>query len=56
MIMNLYFLGREDLHSLLDSMAEAKMRAVGLSRGREGTDEERGVFLYQYRRREIARR
>ena len=33
--------GSKDLHSLLDTMADSQLRARGLARGRQGTDQER---------------
>ena len=42
--------GSKDLHSLLDILASYRLRAVGLARGREGSDAERGVILAQFRR------
>ena len=40
----------EDLHELVQEMAESKARAMGLRRGREATDEEIGRIVGQIRR------
>ena len=42
--------GSQDLHSLLDTLATYRLRAVGQARGREGSDSERGLILAQFRR------
>ena len=42
--------GSKDLHALLESLADCKLRAMGLARGREGTERERSIFLSQLRR------
>ena len=43
--------GREqELHSLLETRADHKLRAKGLARGREGTERERAVILSDFRR------
>ena len=42
--------GSKDLHSLLDTMADSRLRAMGLARGRDGTDHERSVLLMNLRR------
>ena len=42
--------GSKDLHSLLESMADSKLRAKGLARGREGTEQERSIILAGLRR------
>ena len=40
----------QDLHSLLECLTDAKLRARGLARGREGGDWERGIILNEFRR------
>ena len=42
--------GSKDLHGLLDVLADSRLRTVGMARGREGSDAERGVILGQFRR------
>ena len=42
--------GSQDLHALLESMADSKLKAKGLARGREGSNHERSVILAGYRR------
>ena len=42
--------GSEDLHSLVQTIAESKVTAMGLSRGRQGTEAEVGVVVGQVRR------
>ena len=42
--------GSEDLHTLVQTMAESKVNAMGLARGREGTDAELGIVVGQIRR------
>ena len=42
--------GSKDLHALLETLADCKLRAMGLARGREGTERERSTFLTQLRR------
>ena len=42
--------GSRDLHSLLDTLADYRLRAVGLARGRVGSDSDRGQILSQFRR------
>ena len=42
--------GSNDLHALLESMADSKLKAKGLARGREGSDHERSVILAGFRR------
>ena len=42
--------GSEDLHSLVQTIAESKVNAMGLSRGREGTEAELGVVVGQVMR------
>ena len=42
--------GSEDLHSLVQTIAESKVTTMGLSRGREGTEAELGIVVGQVRR------
>ena len=42
--------GSKDLHQLLDQLADSKLRALGLARGRDGTDHERSIILMNLRR------
>ena len=42
--------GSHDLHVLLESLANSKLKAKGLARGREGSDHERSVILAGFRR------
>ena len=42
--------GSKDLHSLLDTLAESQLKARGLARGREGTDQEKSIILAGLRR------
>ena len=42
--------GSEDLHSFVQVIAEAKVSAMGLARGREGTEAELGIIVGQARR------
>ena len=42
--------GSKDLHDLLDLLADAKVQALGLARGREATEWERAMILSGYRR------
>ena len=42
--------GSKDLHSLLDTLADSKLRVLGLARGREGTERERSKMLSDFRR------
>ena len=42
--------GSQDLHELIQKLAESKVDALGLRRGREGTEEELGVVVGQIRR------
>ena len=42
--------GSKDLHGLLDILADAKARAVGLARGRDDFEWERALILSDYRR------
>ena len=40
----------KDLHHLLECLADSKLRARGLARGREGDEWERSVILNEFRR------
>ena len=42
--------GSKDLHALLETLADCKLRSLGLARGREGTGRETSIFLSQLRR------
>ncbi len=42
--------GSEDLHSLVQTLGESRLRAQGLAQGREGSDAELGVIIGQIRR------
>ena len=42
--------GSKDLHSLLETLAESQLKARGLARGREGTDQEKSIILAGLRR------
>ena len=42
--------GSKDLHSLLDILADNKIHALGLARGREASERERAQILSGYRR------
>lgn len=42
--------GREDQHSLINSLAESGLRAQGLARGMKGSEKELGVIVGQIRR------
>ena len=42
--------GSNDLHALLGTLADSQLRAKGLARGREGTDQERSIILAGLRR------
>ena len=42
--------GSEDLHSLVQTIAESKVKSMGLARGRSGTESELGVIVGQVRR------
>ena len=50
LVMGSFQEGSKDLHSLLDILADSKLRARGLARGREGTEHERSVILLDMRR------
>ena len=43
--------GSQDLHGLLEILTNSELRAKGLARGREGSEQERAVILSGYRRR-----
>ena len=42
--------GSEDLHDLVQKLAESRVGAMGLRRGREGSEEELGIIVGQIRR------
>ena len=42
--------GSKDLHTLLGTLADSQLRARGLARGREGSDQERSIILAGMRR------
>ena len=42
--------GSHDLRALLESLADFKLKAKGLARGREGSSHERSVILAGFRR------
>ena len=50
LVMGTFQEGSKDLHFLLDQLADSKIRAMGLARGREGTEFERSVILTNIRR------
>ena len=50
LVMGTFQEGSKDLHSLLETLADHKLRAKGLARGREGTERERAVMLSDFRR------
>jgi hypothetical protein len=50
LVMGAFQEGSKDLHALLDTLADSKLRAKGLARGREGTEMERAIILSEFRR------
>ena len=42
--------GSDDLHKLLETLADSQLRAKGLARGREGSNQERSIILNGLRR------
>ena len=50
LVMGTFQEGSKDLHALLETLADCKLRSLGLARGREGTERERSIFLSQLRR------
>ena len=42
--------GSRDLHALLDTLADSRIRSLGLARGREGTERERASIISGFRR------
>ena len=42
--------GSQDLHTLVQTIAEAKVKSLGLARGRQGTEAELGIVVGQVRR------
>ena len=43
--------GSDDLHNLVQILAETRIRTLGMARGTPGTEEEQGVIVGQIRRR-----
>ena len=43
--------GSQDLHRLLEFLADSQLRAMGLARGREGSEQERSIILAGLRRK-----
>ena len=43
--------GSEDLHNLVQTISESRLAAIGLSRGRPGSEQELAVIIGQVRRR-----
>ena len=50
LVMGTFQEGSKDLHSLLEALADSKLRAKGLARGREGTERERSIIISNFRR------
>ena len=50
LVMGAWQEGTADLHSLLDLLADTKVRRMGLAMGRELSDRERAKVLSEYRR------
>ena len=50
LVMGTFQEGSKDLHSLLETLSDHKLRTRGLARGREGTERERAVILSEFRR------
>ena len=50
LVMGQFQEGSKDLHLLLESLAAARLRSIGLARGREGSDQERSLIMQQLRR------
>ena len=50
LVMGAFQEGSKDLHSLLEVLADSKMRVRGLARGREGSEWERSTILTDFRR------
>jgi hypothetical protein len=50
LVMGTFQEGSKDLHALLETLADCKLRARGLARGREGTEKERSAILSDLRR------
>ena len=50
LVMGTFQEGSKDLHFLLDHIADSKIRAMGLARGREGTEFERSLIMMNLRR------
>ena len=43
--------GSQDLHGLIETLADNKLRAMGLAQGREGTEHERATIVAGLRRK-----
>ena len=50
LVMGQFQEGSKDLHHLLENIAASMLRALGLARGREGSDHERSVIMMNLRR------
>ena len=50
LVMGAFQEGSKDLHALLETLSDSKLRAKGLARGREGTEQERAIILSEFRR------
>ena len=50
LVMGSFQEGSKDLHALLETLADCKLRTRGLARGREGTERERSAILSDLRR------
>ena len=50
LVVGAYGEGSEDLHSLIQNLAESTVNAMGLRRGRQASEEELGVVVGQIRR------
>ena len=50
LVMGAFQEGSKDLHALLESLADSKLRAKGLARGREGSEQERSIMIAGLRR------
>ena len=51
LVMGAWQEGSKGLHDLFDILTESKLNAMGLARGMQGTEMERGTILGQFRRR-----
>ena len=50
LVVGAYGEGSQDLHELVQNLAECKVMAMGLRRGRESSEEELGIIVGQIRR------